>query len=95
MTPSVAASLIREAARGWTSAELAQFYAEVKDLYCFQMSLELAERYAEGHTHGHDDGYRDGRADGYDDGYDDGYADGEGDAETRSFDAALEDSTDN
>lgn len=83
MTPSVAASLIREAARGWTSAELAQFYDEVKDLYSFHMSLELEEQYGVG--------YADGKADGYED----GYADGEGEAETRSFDAALEDSTDN
>lgn len=83
MTPSVAASLIREAARGWTPAELAQFRSGTEDIYDAANEHDLDERY--------DEGYAAGKADGYDD----GYADGEGEAETRSFDAALEDSTDN
>ena len=79
MTPSIAASLLREAARGWTSAERDQFYVEVKGIFAAQRGLELEAQYKLGYADGHDDGY----------------ADAEGEAEARSFDAALEDSTDN
>ena len=61
MTPSVAASLIREAVRGWTSAETAQFCLEIKDLYRdvreHEHELELDERYAKGYAKGYAHGF--------------------------------------
>lgn len=75
MTPTIAASLIREATRGWTSAELREFHLELEDLHDAANEHERDGRY--------DEGYVAGKSSGYEDGYDDGYADAEGDADTR------------